>query len=82
MYPENVMDKFQYRWKPIIIALELQQHTSIFWMDSSVVHKENMEELLASFRDNCSSPLMCQFYPWVSLDHGGHSVFATTHIKV
>jgi len=81
IYPENVKYLMEYRWKPIIIALELQKYPALFWMDSSIAHKKNMDKLLNSFK-TCENVDKCLFHPWILIYHGEHSIYAATHKAV
>lgn len=80
-FPHYVKTLSEYRWKPLIVALELQIHPVIFWMDSSTVHKQNLQQLLDHFQ-HCTDVDQCQYYPWILFDYTGHSIFATTNEKV
>jgi len=77
-FPDYVKNLREYRWKPIIVALELRLHPSILWMDTSTVHKRPLDPLLEHFK-NCSNPDQCAYYPWMLFNNAGHSIFAATH---
>lgn len=80
-YPEYVKNLHEYRWKPIIIAIELQRNPVLFWMDSSTILLSNISHVTAHF-ESCTSPQNCKFYPWMLFDYAGHSIYAATHEKV
>lgn len=79
MYPDYVKKLDSYRWKPLIIAQMLSERPSIWWIDTSSKLKGQIRAVYTDFKD-CSilNLHLCRYYPWVTVDSGGHSIFAAT----
>lgn len=57
----------------------LVEHPSIWWMDTSAKMKQPLKTIYSDFK-NCSTKdiISCAYYPWITVDSGGHSIFAAT----
>lgn len=47
-YPEYVRQLKQYRWKPLLVAEELEHHDIVLWFDTSVVFGNGKETFKVS----------------------------------
>lgn len=80
-FPSYVENLKEYRWKPLIIALELQLNPVVFWLDAHVEVERELSLLTRHFK-SCISIQTCSFYPWMLFGRVSHSIYAATNEKV